>query len=232
MMISNNMKNLHKLEFLGLFDNFWVKLKLNFVSETGTYPIKKPTGERLQLLLNRFRVWIHEKVEVFEKLRWEILNWKKVIFVDYFVILVAIFFTKLHLSPQTTLLDNEIVRCWSYSTFWSTKTLEIWQKLLKKVKIWYILKFPSFLVANCAFFLQELLWQRIWSLLNVFNFPGHQGFQKTRRNCIKFSKNLNFLVSLSNPVWVWSIFPEQIAFTSWKKSPDNKLFPCWTSVRF
>ena len=74
MMISNNMKNLHKLEFLGLFDNFWVKLKLNFVSETGTYPIKKPTGERLQLLLNRFRVWIHEKVEVFEKLRWEILN--------------------------------------------------------------------------------------------------------------------------------------------------------------
>ena len=54
------MKNLHKLKFLGLFDNFSVKLKLNFLSETGTYHIKKPTRERLQLLLNRFRVLIHE----------------------------------------------------------------------------------------------------------------------------------------------------------------------------
>ena len=62
------MKNRHKLEFLGLFDNFCVKLKLHFSSETGTYPIKKPTGQQsLQLLLNRFRVLINEKVEVFTK---------------------------------------------------------------------------------------------------------------------------------------------------------------------
>ena len=65
------MKNLHKLEFLGLFDNFCVKLKLNSLSETGTYPIKKLTGERLQLLLNRFRVLIHEKVEIFTKVALE-----------------------------------------------------------------------------------------------------------------------------------------------------------------
>ena len=65
------MKNLHKLEFLGLFDNFCVKLKLKFLSETGTYPIKKPIGERLQLLLNRFRVLIHENVEVFTKVALE-----------------------------------------------------------------------------------------------------------------------------------------------------------------
>ena len=65
------MKNLHKLEFLGLFDNFCVKLKPNFLSETGTYPIKKPTGEPLQLLLNHFRVLIHEKVEVFTKVALE-----------------------------------------------------------------------------------------------------------------------------------------------------------------
>ena len=71
------MKNLHKLEFLGLFNNFCVKLKLNFSSETGTYPIQKPTGERLQLLLNRFRVLIHEKVEVFTKVALEIQNCKK-----------------------------------------------------------------------------------------------------------------------------------------------------------
>ena len=69
------MKNLHKLEFLGLFDNFCVNLKLNFLSETGTYPIKKPTRERLQLLLNRFRVLIHEKVEDFTKVALE--NTKK-----------------------------------------------------------------------------------------------------------------------------------------------------------
>ena len=66
------MKNLHKLEFLGLFDKFCVKLKLNFLSETGTYPIKKPTRERLQLLLNRFRNLIHEKIEVFTKVALEI----------------------------------------------------------------------------------------------------------------------------------------------------------------
>ena len=65
------MKNLHKLKFLGLFDNFCVKLKLNFLSGTGTYPIKKPTGERPQLLLNRFRILIHEKNEVFTKLALE-----------------------------------------------------------------------------------------------------------------------------------------------------------------
>ena len=57
--------------FLGLFDNFCVKLKLNFLSETGTYPIKKPTGERLQLLLNRSRVLIHETIEVFTKVALE-----------------------------------------------------------------------------------------------------------------------------------------------------------------
>ena len=71
------MKNLLKLEFSGLFVNFCVKLKLNFLSETGTYPIKKPTGERLRLLLNRFRVLIHEKDEVFQKLRWKIQKCKK-----------------------------------------------------------------------------------------------------------------------------------------------------------
>ena len=65
------MNNVHKLDFLGLFDNFCVKLKLNFLSETGTYPIKKPTGEHLQLFLNCFRVLIHEKVEVFTKVALE-----------------------------------------------------------------------------------------------------------------------------------------------------------------
>ena len=59
------MKNPQKLDFLGLFDNFCVKLKLDLLSETGTYPIKKPTEESLQLFSNRFRGFIHEKVEVF-----------------------------------------------------------------------------------------------------------------------------------------------------------------------
>ena len=65
------MKNLHKLEFLGLFDNFCVKLKLNFLSETGTCPIKKPTVERFQLLLSRFRVLIYEKFDDFTKVALE-----------------------------------------------------------------------------------------------------------------------------------------------------------------
>ena len=90
------MKNLHKLEFFGLFD---------------THPIKKPSGVRLQLLLNGFRVLIHEKVERSRKVALENTKCKKNRFVDYFVVLVAVFFTKLHLSPQTTLLDNEIIHC-------------------------------------------------------------------------------------------------------------------------
>ena len=61
------MKNLHKVDFLGIFDNFCVKFKLNFSSETGTYPIKMPTGERLQLLLIRFGVLINGKLEAFTK---------------------------------------------------------------------------------------------------------------------------------------------------------------------
>ena len=65
------MKNLNKLEFLGLFDNFSVNLKPKLLSETGTHPIKKPTGERFQLLLNCFRNLIHEKVEVFTKVALE-----------------------------------------------------------------------------------------------------------------------------------------------------------------
>ena len=65
------MQNLHKLEFLGLFNYFCVKLKLNCLSETGTYPISKPTGERFQLLLNRFRGLIHEKNAVFTKVALE-----------------------------------------------------------------------------------------------------------------------------------------------------------------
>ena len=65
------MKNLHELDFLGLLVNFCVKLKPNFLSETATYPNKKPTGEPLQLLLNRFRVLIHEMVEDFTKVALE-----------------------------------------------------------------------------------------------------------------------------------------------------------------
>ena len=53
------------------------QIKAYFLSETGTYPIKKPTGERLQLLLNRSKVLIHEKVEIFTKLRWKIQKYKK-----------------------------------------------------------------------------------------------------------------------------------------------------------
>ena len=57
------MKNLHKLESLGLFD---------------THPIKKLSGERLQLLLNGFRVLIQEKVERFTKVALENTKCKKI----------------------------------------------------------------------------------------------------------------------------------------------------------
>ena len=50
------------------FRQFLSQIKARLLSETGTYPIKKPTGQRLQLLLNRFRVLIYEKVETFTRI--------------------------------------------------------------------------------------------------------------------------------------------------------------------
>ena len=63
------MKNLIK----NLTGNFWSfrqflsQMKARLLPETGTYPIKWPTGQRLQLLFSRFRVLIHEKIETFTK---------------------------------------------------------------------------------------------------------------------------------------------------------------------
>ena len=58
------MKNLYKLEiFDWSFRQFLSQIKARLLSETGTYPIKEPTGQRLQLLLDRLRVLIHGKVE-------------------------------------------------------------------------------------------------------------------------------------------------------------------------
>ena len=66
------MKNLHILDFFRTFRQFLCRIKAYFfLSETGTYPIKKPTREGLQLLLNRFSVLIYEKVEVFTKVALE-----------------------------------------------------------------------------------------------------------------------------------------------------------------
>ena len=161
-------------------------------------------------------------------MRWKIQKCKKVRFVDYFVVLVAILFKKLHLSPQTTLLDNQIIRCWSYSTFWSTKSLEIRQKLVK-VKNSYILKFSSFLVANCAFFsvenfvyfLTKASQTTILFLVERLLFSKQNLEKYTKLN--KNFKNLNFLVFLTILVRIWCIFPAQIAFTSSKKPPGQRI---------
>ena len=52
-----------------------------------------------------------KKFKRLQKLRCKIQKCKEVRFFDYFGVHVAIlFFAKLHLSPQTTLLDTEIIR--------------------------------------------------------------------------------------------------------------------------
>ena len=68
------------------------QIKARLLSETGTYPIKKPTGQRLQLLLNRFRVLIHEKMKLSQKLRCKIQKGKQCQIFDNFEVLVAILF--------------------------------------------------------------------------------------------------------------------------------------------
>ena len=52
-----------------------------------------------------------KRLKRLQKLRCKIQKGKKVRFFDSFGVHVAIlFFTRLHFSPQTTLLDNEIIR--------------------------------------------------------------------------------------------------------------------------
>ena len=62
---------LQKLKNFGHFDNFRVKRKHIF-AETGIYPYKKPTRQRIQLLLHSFGVLIHENVENFTRIALEI----------------------------------------------------------------------------------------------------------------------------------------------------------------
>ena len=61
------------------------------------------------------------------------------------------FFTKLHLSPQTTLLDNGIICVWKYLTFWSMKSFRNLTKVSWKREKSVQFELLSFLVANCAF---------------------------------------------------------------------------------
>ena len=145
------MKNLLELEFLVGFGKFCVKLKLSFSSE-GHISHQKAYRRTPTVVVESFQSFDSWKGWSFhESCVGKYKNVIKCKICWLFRGLCCNFFSKLHLSPQTTLLDNEIIRCWSYSTFWSTKPLEIWQKLHKKVKNWYILKFSSFLVAKWAF---------------------------------------------------------------------------------
>ena len=106
------------------------------------------------------------------------------------------FFTKLYLSPQTTLLDKEIYRCLSYSTFWSTKSLEIWQKLLK---MWKLVHFEVFVIFGrmfCVFFQQKTLsnfYQKPLFLVERLHFSKPPSFSKSTENLHKIFKNLIFL---------------------------------------
>ena len=99
-------------------------------------------------------------------------------------------------------------------------------KFQKKVKNRYILKFSSFLVANCVFYFNNLsfsfltkAWQRICSLLNVFNFLSHQVFRKVHKNRIKLSKTWIF--------WCFCLF--RFEFDAFFK--NKLLFPLQKSPR-
>ena len=50
-----------------------------FLSETGIYPFKNFTGQRIPLLLNSFSVLIHETLKILQKLRLKIKNCKKLL---------------------------------------------------------------------------------------------------------------------------------------------------------
>ena len=147
------------------------------------------------------------------------------------------YFTKLHLSPQTTLLDTKIIRGWKYITFQSIKSSEVWQKLNRNVKNWYILKFLSFLVANCAFFslqnfvyfLKKPSWQPICSFpcWTSLKFEATKAFQSYTKTAWSF-QNLNFF-GLSILVRIWSFFQHQLLLSLQRNNHDKKLVPYSTS---
>ena len=149
------------------------------------------------------------------------------------------FFTKLHLSPQTSSLDNEIIRGWKYLTFWSVKSSEIWQKLHENVKNRYILKLLSFLVANCTFFHQKLrlfpkkallttnlfLVQRLWSSkpprLSKITQKRHKYFKKWVILCFcQFRSKFD------------AFFQHQLLLSLQRSNHDNEFVPYWLSSTF
>ena len=84
---SNNIKRLHKLEMFGLFDNFGVKLK--HICIKNWFFFKKHTGQRIQLLLNGFRVLIQENVGNFTKNALQICKKKLKTFFLFYVIKIS-----------------------------------------------------------------------------------------------------------------------------------------------
>ena len=87
------------------------QFKVHFSSETGLYPFKKHTRQRIQLLLNSIRVLTFK---IFENLIRIALENQIVKPPDILVVFGSVWqlvLTTLLLSPQTTLLDNEFIRC-------------------------------------------------------------------------------------------------------------------------
>ena len=129
-----------------------------FILETGIYPFKKLTRQRIQLLLNSFRVLIHEIVENnIKTVNWEIKNSRKMIVLTILGSLWLYFLPKLHSSPRTTLMNNKFIHCWTFcfqrSDPWNL--LKLWQRLHKNVKNQLTLTFLSFWSQFQPFFIRK-----------------------------------------------------------------------------
>ena len=117
---SNNFKRLHKHEMFGLSTNF-VSNQSSVSSATGTYPIKTPSGQRIQWLSNSYRFPIFENVENLTTF-FGISKVSKKFFFHYFGVIVAMFLQNCVYLPNKYLdrqrIHSLLVECFHRSDAW------------------------------------------------------------------------------------------------------------------
>ena len=106
-----------------IFENFKIFGRfVIFTEKTSINSSEKATGQRILSLLTLFSVSIHKVRQNFGKICKKPLKFGE--FWDFCHFRCQFSFRTLQLSLRKSLLDNKLVPCWRFSTFYSTKSIK------------------------------------------------------------------------------------------------------------
>ena len=235
------MKNLHKLEFLGLFDNFRVKLKRNFLSKVAHIPSKSLQENAFSCCWTFSEFWSMKRLKFLQKLRWKIQKCKKSKICWLFRGPCCNFFYKTAFISANNPIGQ---RNQSLLIVFNVLIHEISRNLTKVAqkgeKLVHFEVFVIFGALFVRFFSSRKLCLHInKSLLDnefvpcwtsfIFKQPN---FSKSTQKLHKVFKNLYFWYFCQFRSEFDAFSQHKLLLPLQKKNPDNKLFPWWTSVRF